>query len=212
MNNPLSSHDVSPDDHAPNAKEHPTLSTLFLDGVQQLDPRQWTRLVETFGPIVYRWCRIAGVPDADAADVVQEVFTSVARRIGAFERQKDAGSFRCWLATITRNQIRDFFRKASRTAAGAGGSDAHQRLLAQPDRWEDSIDGDSIATPLLQTMLDSVRNEFEELTWQAFWMTTVESLRSSEVAERTGLSLASVYQAKSRVLKRLRTKLAEWPE
>ncbi len=151
--------------------EHPTLSTLFLDGVQQLDPRQWSRLVETFGPIVYRWCRVAGVPEADAADLVQDVFTSVARNIAAFERQKDSGSFRCWLATITRNQVRDFFRSASRRVEAQGGTAAHQWMLDQVDRLEESIDGESISTPLLKTMLEDVKAEFEDSTWQAFWLT-----------------------------------------
>ncbi len=196
----------------PTPAEHPTLSTLFLDGVQQLDPRQWSRLVETFGPIVYRWCRVAGVREADAADLVQDVFTSVARNIAAFERRKDLGSFRCWLATITRNEVRDFFRKASRRAEAQGGTAAHQWMHDQVDHLDDSIDGDSISTPLLKSMLENVKAEFEDATWQAFWLTTVENQKPSLVAERTGLSLVSVYQAKSRVLKRLRIAMAQWPE
>lgn len=199
------------DTQIPTPPEHPTLSTLFLDGVQQLDPRQWSRLVETFGPIVYRWCRVAGVPESDAADLVQNVFTAVARKISAFERQKDSGSFRCWLATITRNQVRDFFRKASRRADAQGGTAAHRWMLDQVDHLDDSIDGESISTPLLKSMLENVKAEFEDATWQAFGLTTVENQKPSLVAERTGLSLVSVYQAKSRVLKRLRNSMNQWP-
>ncbi len=193
----------------PIQPEHPTLSTFFLEGVQRLEPQQWSRLVETFGPIVYRWCRIAGVPESEASDLVQEVFTSVARNIGSFRRQKEAGSFRCWLATITRNHVRSFFRKASHRADAQGGTEAHEWMMSQPDPLEESINGDSINTPLLKAMLESVKSEFEETTWQAFWLTTIENQRPTLVAEQTGLSLASVYQAKSRVLKRLRGKIVE---
>ena len=160
--------------------------------------------METFGPIVYRWCRIGGVPESDASDLVQDVFTSVARNITSFQRQKEAGSFRCWLATITRNHVRDYFRKASRRAEAEGGTEAHRWMLSQIDRLDDSIDGDSIETPLLKSIVAAVQPEFESATWQAFWLTTVESQKPSLVAERLGISLASVYQAKSRVLKRLR--------
>ena len=207
MNDPT----PSPSPEPPSRPEHPTLSTLFLQGVRQWDPQQWSRLVETFGPIVYHWCRIGGVPEADAPDLVQDVFTSVARNITSFQRQKETGSFRCWLATITRNHVRDYFRKTSRRAEAQGGTGAHQWMLSQIDRLDDSIDGDSVDTPLLKSILAAVQTEFESATWQAFWLTTMESQKPSLVAERLGISLASVYQAKSRVLKRLRNKVAEWP-
>ena len=40
--------------------EHPTLSSHFLLSVQRMDPTSWSRLVTTFGPIVYRWCEGLG--------------------------------------------------------------------------------------------------------------------------------------------------------
>ncbi|TWU42153.1 Sigma-70, region 4 [Novipirellula artificiosorum] len=51
--------------------------------------------------------------------------------------------------------------------------------------------------------------EFESSTWKAFWLITIEDKSAAEVAERTGLSRASVYQAKSRVLRRLRQRMEE---
>lgn len=191
--------------------EHPTLSNPFLEGVKQLDPSQWSRLVETFGPIVYRWCRLSGVPESDSADVVQEVFSSVARGIAGFERKKETGSFRSWLATITRNRVRDHFRKAAVREQAEGGTEAFERLQQQADSLEDSIDGDSINTPLVSQVLKSVEAEFETTTWQAFWMTTVDDKPASLVAETTGLSVASVYQSKSRILRRLRMVMSELP-
>jgi RNA polymerase sigma-70 factor (ECF subfamily) len=182
-----------------------------LEGVKQFDPTQWSRLVETFGPIVYRWCRTSGVADGDAPDIVQEVFSSVARGIGSFQPQKGSGSFRSWLATITRNRIRDHFRKVNGQAKAEGGTEALERLHQKADWLDESIDGGSISSPLVRQVLKSVEAEFETTTWQAFWMTTIENKPASFVAESTGLSLASVYQSKSRVLSKLRKRLAELP-
>jgi RNA polymerase sigma-70 factor, ECF subfamily len=109
------------DSQPPDPPEHPTVSSLLLDGAKQMDPVAWSRLVSTFGPVVYRWCRSSGIRDSDAPDVVQEVFASVARGIGTFERQKEQGSFRSWLATITRNRVRDHFRRQSQRETAAGG-------------------------------------------------------------------------------------------
>ena len=60
--------------------------------------------------------------------------------------------------------------------------------------------------------MDSVEAEFEPKTWQAFWQTVVEGKSTADAADATGLSTASVYQAKSRVLRRLRARLAEIPD
>lgn len=193
--------------------EHPTLSSMFLADVQQMDPEGWSRLVNTFGPIVYRWCRTSGVRDSDAADLVQDVFASVARGIGQFEREKTEGSFRSWLATITRNRVRDYFRKQANNHPAEGGTAALDRLQQhQADELDSSICADSMHSPLCRRVLEIVRIEFEETTWRAFWQTTVDGKQASIVAENVGISVASVYQAKSRVLRRLRQRMAELPE
>ncbi|QEG02539.1 RNA polymerase sigma factor RpoE [Stieleria maiorica] len=200
---------ATPDDR--RRPEHPTLSHPFLEGVKQNDPAQWSRLVETFGPIVYRWCRTSGVAESDAADVVQDIFASLARGISGFERQKESGSFRSWLATITRNRVRDHFRRLADRQPAEGGTEALTRLQQQADSLDQSIDGDSIHSPLVRQVLKSVEAEFEPTTWDAFWLTTIESQPASLVAETTGLSVASVYQSKSRVLRKLRRRLSELP-
>lgn len=198
-------------DPVPPQPEHPTVSTLLLDAVQRMEPESWNRLVGTFGPVVYRWCRTSGVPKAEAPDIVQEVFASVARAIPRFERAKDAGSFRSWLATITRNCVRDYFRRQARQHSAEGGTDALTRLQQQADSLDSTISPDSIASPLVRQVLETVQAEFEHATWQAFWMTTVETKPASLVAEAVGMSTASVYQAKSRVLRRLRQRMSELP-
>ncbi|MCA9131602.1 MAG: RNA polymerase sigma factor [Planctomycetales bacterium] len=195
-----------------SAVEHPTLSSQLLAGVQQMDPQGWSRLVQTFGPIVYRWCRASGVREADAADVVQEVFASVARGINGFRREKAEGSFRSWLATITRNRVRDYFRKAVQREAAVGGSEALQQLQQHADSLDSTICPESVRSLVTRRVLENVRAEFEATTWQAFWLTAVEGRTAAEAAQTTGISLASVYQSKSRVLRRLRQRLAELPD
>lgn len=196
----------------PTPAEHPTVSSLLLGEVQRMDPAAWSRLVDTFGGIVYRWCRTSGVSENDAADVVQDVFASVARGIGGFQRQKAQGSFRSWLATITRNRVRDHFRRQSAQQAPVGGTDAWQALEQHPELLESTICADSAQHAVVRRVFASVQAEFEPATWQAFWLTTVENLAAAEVAQATGLGIASVYQAKSRVLRRLRQRLGELPE
>jgi RNA polymerase sigma-70 factor (ECF subfamily) len=196
----------------PNQPEHPTLSPSLLDGAQQMNADSWSRLVTTFGPIVYGWCRSSGIGEADSPDVVQNVFASVAGGICSFQPKKDQGSFRSWLATITRNKVRDYFRKRARSEVAEGGTTAWQRLQEEPDKLESTICPENARGGISHRVLESVRNEFETMTWTAFWMTAVDGKTAAEVSEATGMTVASVYQAKSRVLRRLRQRLAETPE
>ena len=59
----------------------------------------------------------------------------------------------------------------------------------------------------LRRMLDLVRVEFENRTWEAFWRIVVDGQSPAEVAAAMDLSLPAVYKAKSRVLRRLREQL-----
>ncbi len=199
---------ASDSSYQPTPPEHPTLSSMLLAQVQQMDSQGWDRLVQIFGPIIYRWCRTAGIDNSEAPDIVQEVFASLVRGIPDFRRLKETGSFRCWLATITRNCIRDHFRKQTLEQA-AGGTAGLTRLQQQAELHESTTFTDNIRSPALRRVLDAVQAEFEVLTWDAFWMTVVDGCPPLEVADLTGMSPASVYQAKSRVLRRLRQRLKE---
>lgn len=200
---------VEPNPEVPD--EHPTLSSMLLDGVRSMDPSGWSRLVTTFGPIVYRWCRTSGVRESDAPDIVQEVFASVARGIGTFQREKPQGSFRSWLATITRNKIRDYFRSQVKSQNAIGGTEALASLHQLAEDLDSTICAESAETPVVREVLRQVQAEFEPSTWNAFWQATIESKKAAEIATELGISTASVYQAKSRVLRRLRQRLAELP-
>ena len=174
-----------------------------------MNPDAWARLVTTFGPIVYRWCRAAKVPTSDAADVVQEVFASVARGMGDFERRRNAGSFRSWIATITRSRTTDYFRRAAKREAAAGGTDAMMVLQQFAESADSAISEQSAEGVLTKQLLQQVQSEFEPTTWNAFWLVTIQEKAASDVAETLGISRASVYQAKSRVLRRLRQRISE---
>ncbi len=143
--------------------------------------------------------------------MVQEVFINVARGIGRFQRRKTEGSFRCWLATITRNCVKDHHRRRVQQPQAAGGTAALVQMNQLRDSLDHSISEANLNESLPRRVLDLVESEFEPTTWQAFWLMTVEGVSAAEVAQRLKLNVASVYQAKSRVLRRFRQRLGELP-
>jgi len=183
-------------------------SSSLLDRVRARDAVAWQRLSDVYGPLVYYWCRTGGLSPEDSADVVQEVFRSVATGIDAFRIDRPGDSFRGWLRVIARNKMHDWFRRRKGEVVAAGGSTAHDRLQEVPD---DLLDAESSPETegqgIVRRAMELIRLEFEEGTWQAFWQTTVEGRSPADVATALGLSKLSVYQAKSRVLKRVRREL-----
>jgi DNA-directed RNA polymerase specialized sigma24 family protein len=77
----------------------------------------------------------------------------------------------------------------------------------QAEAWQRS----EIDQQFTQRVVEVVRAEFEPRTWDAFWRIVVEGQSPAEVAQALGLSLPAVYQAKSRVLRRLRREWKDTP-
>src|SRR5262249_6005852 len=166
----------------------------------------WERLVRLYGQTVYVWCRCAGVSETDAADVSQEVFAAVARHLADFRRERPGDSFRGWLWTITRNKVRDHWRRRADQAKAAGGTTAQEVMNQVPeDGPSDSEAGaEEEAGDLYRRALELIRSEFEERTWRAFLMVTVEGRRPADADAALGTTPGAVSIAKSRGLKRLR--------
>jgi RNA polymerase sigma-70 factor (ECF subfamily) len=182
-------------------------SHTLLQRVQSQDPAAWRRFVHLYGPVIYRWTKRARLQPTDGADVTQEVFQAVAQDLPKFRRDSPGASFRGWLWGITRNKVRDHFRRTS-PHRGVGGDTAFDQLQQLPDLSEDSKEQISgLTAELAHRALQLIQNEFETTTWQAFLRCTVGNVSATEVAAELGLSIAAVYKAKSRVLLRLRHEL-----
>lgn len=177
--------------------------------MKRSEPDAWRKLAEVYTPLVYGWARRGGLNDADAADAVQEVFQSVHRHSADFDDRGQHGSFRGWLWAITRNQVRLHYRQRGATPQAEGGTD----LVRQLDQYPDWIDNEEEPVnsgerhALLQRILVVIRNDFDDITWQAFWRLTVENHHTADLAAELGISQGAVRQAKYRVLCRLREEM-----
>jgi RNA polymerase sigma-70 factor, ECF subfamily len=195
----------------PSEDSSSTSSTL-LARIRANDKEAWGRLVHLYGPLVFRWCRQAGLQETDAADIGQEVFRAVARRIGDFHHDRERGSFRGWLRTITRNKLRDLARRQPPGGRGIGGSDGQgqiQRLVApvSADSGEEVDQAEDLI--VLRRAVELVLDDCEAATRQAFWRVVVDGQTPADVASDLGLSINSVYLIKSRLLRRIRDAFAE---
>src|SRR5262249_7789734 len=145
----------------------------------------------------------AGLQEADAEDLVQDVLATLVRALPDFRYDRHK-SFRRWLATVALNAWRDRRkRRATRPLPGEpeGLEDIPDR--ADPDAfWEADY-----RRHLVRRTLEALQDEFQPTTWRACWEVLIQGHAPAEVAAELGLTAGSVYAAKFRAIKRLRREL-----
>lgn len=148
----------------------------------------------------------AGIQATDAQDVVQNVFLAVASDIQRFDRARVSDSFRGWLWTICRHKVLDHFREKKHEAFASGGTTAQQRLQ-QFVLPEPGAEQNTEMCRLRHRAVAMLRDQFENHVWEAFLRTAVHGDRPVDAARDLGISVATVYRARFRVLAQLRTEL-----
>jgi RNA polymerase sigma-70 factor (ECF subfamily) len=170
------------------------------------DGAAWSEFIENYGSMLYRFVRSRGLQDADAADIVQDVFRRVGAAIGRLDYDKEKGGFRAWLFTITRNRLNSYFESQKRHGR-VGNDTAQYEQLQQAVRGTDDMEQaweyEHMRMLAGKAMME-VETKVEPMTWQAFRMTTVENLNANEAGKRLNMSPGAVYVAKSRVIAKLR--------
>ncbi len=196
-----------------NNNAYALTSSSLLYRVKQHDQGAWERMVSIYSPLVFYWCRHrSGLNPEDAADVMQEVFCSVASSIATFRKQK-SGSFRSWLRTIAANKVRDLIRKKRGRADAIGGSNWNQQLLELPVSLSDEPEADETEAEeeglVMSLALQLLADNFKENSRQAFWLVVVEDYTAAESAEELGMTEQAVWQACYRIRRRLGEELAD---
>ena len=195
------------------SEPHTATSLSLLERLRASDNDAWSRLVQLYGPLIRHWAARRGVTGADAEDVTQEVFQTVAGGLTHFRRDRPGDTFRGWLHGVTRHVLMRHAERAGRQPRGSGGTAALVGLHAVPDApADDEPDSPAELGALYRRGLELVKGEFEPRTWQMFWRHVVGERSPAEVAAEMGVSSAAVRQAKSRVLRRLKEELGDLVE
>jgi RNA polymerase sigma factor (sigma-70 family) len=183
-----------------------TRASLILRLPDPADALAWDEFVGVYAPLVYRLARRQGLQPADADEVVQEVLAAVARSVDAWLTNADRGLFRAWLLRIAHNIAVNYLTRPRHRPIGSGDSDVACWLAQHPDaNGEPTAEFElEYRREIFRWASQQVQQEVAERTWQAFWLSSVRDQPIREVAEQLGMSVGSVYIARSRVMARLR--------
>jgi RNA polymerase sigma-70 factor (ECF subfamily) len=163
----------------------PSADALLVESVRRGDRESFGRLYDLYAPMVHG-ILLARVPWGEVDDLVQDVFLVAFKRIHTL---REAGAFGGWLAMIARNRAVDFHRRKRETEELP--ENLAQKVSVDPEAAE--------ALRLIRTLPEAYR--------ETLVLRLVEGMTGPEIAERTGLTPASVRVNLHRGMKQLREKL-----
>lgn len=134
------------------------------------------------GAFVWRVLRRLGVHEADVADVAQEVFLVVHRRLGSFD---GACAVQTWLFAICQRTASGYRRRAHRK---------HETLAAEtPEVASEPGQADAVAERQARALLDRALDALDEDQRAVFVLFELEQLAMTEVAAMAGCPLKTAY-------------------
>lgn len=198
------------DDLSPTRTSASLLGRLRRDVVDAAD---WAEFVRRYAPLILRWCRRWGLQEADAQDIAQDVLVRLASRMRSFEYDPSR-SFRAYVKILAHYTWCDLIESRQRPGAGGTGDTAVLDRLNAIEAREDlqARLADAFDKELLEEASEKVRRRVEPRTWEAFHLTAVEGLSGAEASARTGMEVAAVFKAKSKVRKMLREEVRNLQE
>lgn len=187
-----------------------TRASLLLRLRDPRDHGAWMEFVALYEPVIYRVLRRTGLQDADALEVLQELFLAVNRNIERWQHGAEHGSFRGWLRRVTRNLVVSWVRRQRRQLATSS-IDLDELLESPPanDCPETDEFDRELRRALFHLASEQVRAEVRPQTWQAFWEVAVSGASVASAAIKLGMTAGAVRVAKCRIVARLRAVVAE---
>lgn len=162
----------------------------------------WNRFVELYTPLLFHWAQRLGQQDSDSADLVQDVFLILWRKLPEFEYDRDR-SFHAWLKTLFLNC--HCSRQRQRVPLPIGMNREEVATNAGDLEWEDS----EYERYLIRQAFRLIERDFSLLHQKAFRAYVLDGRAPEQVAQELGLSQGTVYGIKSKILSRLRQELQQ---
>ncbi|MBK7403317.1 MAG: sigma-70 family RNA polymerase sigma factor [Phycisphaerales bacterium] len=181
-----------------------TTTTVLHDLRDFANEDAWGRFVGRFRAPIASFGRSLGLPGPDAEDLAQQALTefAAAYRDGRYDRQQ--GRLSSWLFGIAYRQGLRLLRESRRQPVHDSGLAEAPDQAAATNMWEGEWE-----RAVLGQCIDRVRAEVEPQTFDAFALVVQRGLGPQEAAADLGISIKAVYNAKHRVLRRIRELRAE---
>lgn len=183
---------------------HTTLLTRLNEGV---DPHAWKEFHDRYIDLIRKFALRYGLQAVDCDDVAQEVLLNLSKAMKKFLYDPAKGRFRSYLKTLALHTIFRILRQKKTYPLLEQGEEEEKAAAKNPEveaLWEEEWRGYHIRLAMRR-----LEKEFNEKDRMAFSEYALNDRPAKEVGAMLDLSVDQVYQAKSRILKRLSELIAD---
>lgn len=165
------------------------------------DEEAWEEFVGHYRRFIFYILNEMGVAAGDIEDVAQQVLLSLTKDLSSYDSKR--ARFRTWLSAVIRNAALAHFRKQRnrQTHIRMFGQEQNLDAMTQPTDIDQRIEREWAAY-VADLAMTRVKAVFQGQACEVFEL-GLDGLSAAEVAEKTGLSVSSVYTLRKRVKKRL---------
>jgi RNA polymerase sigma factor (sigma-70 family) len=178
-----------------------THTSLLARLADSADPFAWRDFQERYGELLHGFARRRGLQPADCDDAVQDVLLALSRAMPGFQYDPAKGKFRAYLKAVA---VRTILKRVRQNEGPRGLEDIEQvaRAAVMDPAFEEAWEVEWRRYHL-RTALRAVASEFGPEARQAFERYAINGEDSGATAAALGITINQVYQAKSRIMRRL---------
>ena len=165
------------------------------------DEAAWARLFDLYAGFVFAIARSKGLSAEDADDVVQSVFSDLARKLPTFEYDRNKGHFRSYLLELVNWRVFDRLKAGKREAELM---EAYLKdAAADPASAADAVER-AWQSAALREALRRLQPEVSEEHFAAFVESTIKDIDTETVTKLHGISRDNLYQIRARMTAKLK--------
>ena len=178
-----------------------TRHTLLQRATNLKDEEAWEELVNHYRHFNLCVLNQIGVPREDLDDLSQQILIALTQSLSSYDRER--ARFRVWLSSIIRNKANSYFRKQYSTRKCLNRMSDEHRIRDEISVPEiEQIVEKEWAAYIASQAMNRVRENFQGQAIEVFEL-GLDGHSAAHIAEKTKLTVASVYTLKKRVKKRL---------
>ncbi len=162
----------------------------------------WQRLFDLYAGFVFSIARSKGLKPEDADDIVQVVFTDLARNLPTFQYDRAKGKFRSYLAGLVHWRVMDRLKAGKRDTELKANFLEEAQSSVSPD--DDGFAEREWQAAALEEALRRIKPDVRPEHYAAFVASAVEGQDTEAVMRLYGLSRDNLYQIRKRLTEKLR--------
>ena len=166
----------------------------------------WQRLFDLYAGFVFSIARSKGLKPEDADDIVQVVFTDLARNLPTFQYDRAKGKFRSYLVGLVHWRVMDRLKAGKRDMELKANFLEETQSFASPD--DDGFAEREWQAAALEEALRRIKPDVNPEHYAAFVASAIEGQNTEVVMRLYCLTRDNLYQIRKRLTEKLRETIA----